>query len=86
MEEVAAMILQTNDFSAFAKSNLGLNHFECQIHESQWVILSPEFLYHIAAKRVVRGMVRLIGGMLFELFIGENQSRHHWCSDPGKNK
>ncbi|MFZ1513833.1 MAG: tRNA pseudouridine synthase A [Saprospiraceae bacterium] len=63
LEEVAAMILQTNDFSAFTKSNSGLNHFECQIHESQWVNPEPGvFEYHIAANRFVRGMVRLIVG------------------------
>ncbi|MEP7196836.1 MAG: tRNA pseudouridine synthase A [Saprospiraceae bacterium] len=60
---IAEIIRQTSDFRTFAKSNSGLENFNCTVTECIWKVISDnEFEFHIAANRFVRGMVRLCVG------------------------
>ena len=65
LEEAAALITGYTDFSAFAKRNSQVKTFECTILESRWEVEGECLVYHVAANRFLRGMVRgLVGTML----------------------
>ncbi len=71
-DDLCFTLLAQNDFSSFAKSHSGLEHFNCNILECRWVVDSESGLMelHIAANRFVRGMVRLITGCFLNLGMG----------------
>lgn len=69
MNQAAEAIKEYSNFTTFCKSNSGLDNMECHIYESN-IIYHPDsqqLEYHIAANRFLRGMVRLITGMLLNV-------------------
>lgn len=69
--EGSVMIKENKNFKAFAKSNSQAKTDECSIYKSKWVIGEDTLHYEIEANRFLRGMVRLITGML--LAYGRNK-------------
>ena len=65
LQKAAAIILRTKDFTSFSKKNTQVNNFFCSVIKSEWVIEHDLLIYHVAANRFLRGMVKgLVGTML----------------------
>ena len=65
LNEVARQVLQTVDFTSFAKRNSQVKTFDCRIMESEWERTAAGWIYRVQANRFLRGMVRgLVGTML----------------------
>jgi tRNA pseudouridine38-40 synthase len=65
LEEVAGIVRDEVDFSAFSKRNSQVKHFRCTIKESLWEMDGPCLVYRVQANRFLRGMVKgLVGTML----------------------
>ncbi len=86
MNEAAAIILQTNDFSSFAKRNADVKTHLCTIFRSEWEKTAEGWSYHVEANRFLRGMVRgLVSTMLLvgrkkldiKQFIGVIEGRNN---------
>lgn len=67
MQEAARTLLSFEDFASFCKTNSGVDHTRCQIHEAYWEFGSGEWFFVIRANRFLRGMVRLITGTLLDI-------------------
>ena len=65
LEEVAGIVLETVDFTSFAKRNSQVNNHRCEIRESRWERTETGWIYIVEGNRFLRGMVRgLVGTML----------------------
>jgi len=65
LQEAAAIILNTSDFTSFSKRNSQVNNFICSIKKSEWKLENKVFGYSVISNRFLRGMVRgLVGTML----------------------
>jgi tRNA pseudouridine38-40 synthase len=65
LESVAEMVLETVDFTSFAKRNSQVNNHRCLIRESRWQQTETGWEYIVEGNRFLRGMVRgLVGTML----------------------
>lgn len=65
LHEAAAIVKEYTDFTSFSKRNTQVHSFNCRIDYSYWTEESYGFMYHVAANRFLRGMVRgLVGTML----------------------
>lgn len=65
LEEAAKIVLETRDFTSFAKRNSQVKTLICKIEESRWERTLFGWEYHVKANRFLRGMVRgLVGTML----------------------
>ena len=65
LQEAAAIILDTKDFTSFSKRNSQVNNFICSIQKSEWKFENNVFEYSVVSNRFLRGMVRgLVGTML----------------------
>lgn len=65
LEEVAGIVLETTDFTSFAKRNSQVNNFRCGIRKSVWQKTANGWIYIVEGNRFLRGMVRgLVGTML----------------------
>lgn len=65
LQQAASIILNTENFTSFSKSNSQAGSFICSIHESKWQKKSDCTVYDVVANRFLRGMVRgLVGTML----------------------
>jgi tRNA pseudouridine38-40 synthase len=71
LEEVAVRLMEFTDFTSFSKRNTQVNHFRCNILESQWVKEGGQSYYRIRANRFLRGMVRGLTGTM--LLVGRGQ-------------
>lgn len=72
LQEAANLLLQYEDFYPFCKSNTDVHTMKCQLFRSEWEEISPDRLvFHIAANRFLRGMVRLIVGMSLNVAMGK---------------
>jgi tRNA pseudouridine38-40 synthase len=61
----AALLLEYQDFTSFAKRNSQVKTFICTLFESSWAEDENGFVYTVKANRFLRGMVRgLVGTML----------------------
>ncbi len=56
--QAAAILLQYDDFTSFAKRNSQVNNFRCKIFKSEWLIEENTIVYNVQANRFLRGMVR----------------------------
>lgn len=63
MQQAAALLLNHHSFFPFCKSGHDSKTLDCQVSKSQWQYHEDRMVYHIAANRFLRGMVRLIVGM-----------------------
>jgi tRNA pseudouridine38-40 synthase len=65
LQQAASIILDTENFASFSKSNTQAGNFICSIHKSQWQKKNNCIVYDVIANRFLRGMVRgLVGTML----------------------
>ena len=72
MQAAGKLLLNYNSFFPFCKSKADVNHYDCQLYQSEWEFLGNRYLiYTIQANRFLRGMVRLIVGMC--LRVGEGK-------------
>lgn len=72
MATAAERLLKLDDFEMFSKTGSQVNHFLCTIMESRWDFSDSNcWYYHIKANRFLRGMVRLIVGMLINVGSGK---------------
>lgn len=71
MEEAAALLLEYDHFLPFCKTGSDAKTMRCTLHRSEWVFTEKEYVYHIAANRFLRGMVRLIVGMQLSVGLGK---------------
>jgi len=72
MQEAASRLLQVQDFYTFCKTGHDAKTTLCTIFRSEWEEFEEQetLVYHIAANRFLRGMVRLIVGMCIEVGLG----------------
>jgi tRNA pseudouridine38-40 synthase len=69
MQEAAQLLLQYQDFAPFCKSDHDAKTLTCYLTRSEWIwdAENKKAVYHIAANRFLRGMVRLIVGMCLNI-------------------
>ncbi len=73
MREASLLISKYENFYPFCKSGHDAKTYRCVIMDSRLVIdaASSTISYHIKANRFLRGMVRLITGMLVQVGLGQ---------------
>lgn len=73
MQEAAALLLKYEDFFPFCKTNTDVKTMRCQMFRSEFEFFPEQrrMVYHVAANRFLRGMVRLIVGMLLNVGLGK---------------
>ncbi len=73
LQEAAQLLLNYEDFFTFCKSNTQVKTTLCTMIRSEWEIREEEgkMIFHIAANRFLRGMVRLVVGMCLNVAIGK---------------
>lgn len=73
LQAAAALLLNYTDFFTFCKTNTQVKTTLCTLMRSEWKIYEEEkrMVFHIAANRFLRGMVRLIVGMCLNVAIGK---------------
>jgi tRNA pseudouridine38-40 synthase len=69
MNQAATIIMEYTDFSCFSKSNTQTKTNNCKISRAEWVDEGDGIVFHIAADRFLRNMVRAIVGTL--LMVGK---------------
>ena len=71
MNEAAAMLLGTHDFTSFSKVKGSEKHYVCTCFEAGWHEEPGGLVFRIRANRFVRGMVRLVVGTLLTVGRGK---------------
>ena len=73
MNAVANLLLQHESFFPFCKTNSGVDHYRCQLTTAYWEEIPDQhfLVFHIAANRFLRGMVRLIVGACIQAGNGQ---------------
>ena len=66
LQAAAVLVKETEDFEAFSKRKVQVQHFRCNIYESSWLYgVDQTLVYRVRGNRFLRGMVRgLVGTML----------------------
>ncbi len=65
MQQACQLLLQYDEFFPFCKSNTDVKTMQCTLKQAEWILdkTNQRLVFHIAANRFLRGMVRLIVGM-----------------------
>lgn len=71
MNQAAAIIATYEDFASFCKANADNNTNICKIYRCEWSVNSGGIVFHIAADRFLRNMVRAIVGTLVDVGRGK---------------
>ena len=73
MQEAGKLLLGYSDFYPFCKSDTDVKTMKCELRQAEWKWHAEEkkLVFHIAANRFLRGMVRLIVGMCLNVGIGK---------------
>ena len=71
MNEGAAMIMATRDFTSFSKVDTDTVTNICNINYARWEPEGTELVFTITADRFLRNMVRAIVGTLLQLGTGK---------------
>ncbi len=72
MNEAAACLLGTQDFTSFSKVNTQTHTNNCNVTYAQWLRQNDnEYVFRITANRFLRNMVRAIVGTLLEVGKGK---------------
>ncbi|MBK8700957.1 MAG: tRNA pseudouridine synthase A [Saprospiraceae bacterium] len=66
LQKLAAMIGETSDFKHFCKTGSDVTSYTCVVSHSEWKFdqENHSYEYHITANRFLRGMIRLLVGMM----------------------
>lgn len=70
LNEAAALILGTHDFTSFAKRNAQVFTHMCTIHEAGWERIGAGWLFTVQGNRFLRGMVRALVGTMVKVGRG----------------
>ncbi len=71
LNTAAKILLDYDAFYPFCKSNSDVNHYNCGLTVSEWVMYDQnQIQFHIKGRRFLRGMVRLIVGMCLNYMNG----------------
>ena len=73
LQAAAAILLDYEEFFPFCKTNTQVKTMRCELFRSEWIIdeAAGRMVFHIAANRFLRGMVRLIVGMCLNVGSGK---------------
>lgn len=71
MQEAAQLLLNYKEFEPFCKAGHQSNTVLCDVRRAEWEIKEDRLVFHIAANRFLRGMVRLIVGACINIGIGK---------------
>ena len=71
MNEAAQILLEYEDFEAFAKTHSDVKTFLCNITKARWESNADGAIFTITANRFLRKMVRAIVGTLIEVGTGK---------------
>ena len=72
MNEAAALLLDTSDFTSFAKLHTDAKTNICRVTKAQWEQIGPDaWVFVITADRFLRNMVRAVVGTLVEVGRGK---------------
>ncbi len=71
LQAAAQLLLEYKDFFPFCKTNTDVKTMRCDLRRSEWEQTGKGLIYHIAADRFLRGMVRLIVGMCINVGLGK---------------
>ena len=72
LQETAALLVGTRDFTSFSKRNTDVKTFLCTIQESRWEQTNGHTLtFHVRANRFLRGMVKALVGT--QLHVGRGR-------------
>ncbi len=67
LQQYAAAIKNFNDFTSFSKRNTQVNHFNCNIQQSYWLLENEIWRFEITADRFLRGMIKAVVGTMLRL-------------------
>jgi len=71
MNAAAALLLQFDDFTSFAKLNSNNRNNICRVYDAQWRRTATGAEFVIAADRFLRNMVRAVVGTLVDVGVGK---------------
>ena len=71
VQAAAALLLDYREFTPFCKTGSDAKTMRCELFRSEWTFGPREWVYHIAADRFLRGMVRLCVGMCLNVGMGK---------------
>ena len=71
MNEAASLLHGRHDFASFCKSGGAQKTTFCDVKRAEWVQDGDKLVFHIAADRFLRNMVRAVVGTLFEVGRGK---------------
>lgn len=71
MNEAAKILLEYEDFEAFAKTHSDVKTFLCKVTKAYWESTADGALFTITSNRFLRNMVRAIVGTLLEVGTGK---------------
>jgi len=73
LQEAADLLLSYEAFFPFCKSNSDVKTMNCDLKRAEWIFDAEKeaLVFHIAANRFLRGMVRLIVGMCLNVGLGK---------------
>ncbi len=67
MNEAAAYLLGSHDFSSFARSQTDVKHNFCEVFSATWTHNDAKMVFTIEANRFLRNMVRAIVGTMSDI-------------------
>lgn len=73
IQAAAKILLEYTEFYPFCKTGSDAKTMRCELYRSEWEFKEEEWIFHIAANRFLRGMVRLIVGMCLSVGEGKMQ-------------
>jgi tRNA pseudouridine38-40 synthase len=71
MQKAAQLLLNYKAFEPFCKTGHQSNTVLCDVRRAEWEIKEDRLVFHIAANRFLRGMVRLIVGACINIGSGK---------------
>lgn len=71
MNEAAAILLETSDFTSFSKLHTQVNNNLCQVTEAHWAMENGLLVFTVTADRFLRNMVRALVGTLLQVGKGK---------------
>ncbi len=71
LQAAAALLPEYQQFLPFCKTGSDAKTMRCELFRSEWELRENEWIYHIAANRFLRGMVRLCVGMCLSVGTGQ---------------
>jgi tRNA pseudouridine38-40 synthase len=71
LNDACGVVLLTNEFGSFCKSDSGTEHYKCIVTEAAWTQRDPVTLvFSIRSNRFLRGMVRALVGTMVDVGRG----------------